>query len=90
MLSGTLFQGNDPRIVNIDGFRINAATQGHMLVVPHIDKPGIVGKVGTVVGDMAINIAGMQVGRIELGGKAIMVMMVDNTLPNNDLEQWQP
>ncbi|WP_333870811.1 phosphoglycerate dehydrogenase [Desulforamulus putei] len=87
LLAGTLFQGNDPRIVNIDGFRINAATTGHMLVVPHIDKPGIVGKVGTIVGDKNINIGGMQVGRVELGGKAIMVMMVDNIVPQDALEE---
>lgn len=88
MLSGTLFQGNEPRIVNIDGYRINAATTGHMLVVPHIDKPGIIGKVGTILGDVAINIAGMQVGRIELGGKAIMIMMVDNIIPPNALKEF--
>ncbi|MEG6513629.1 phosphoglycerate dehydrogenase [Desulforamulus ruminis] len=87
LLSGALFQGNDPRIVNIDGYRINAATSGHMLVVPHIDKPRIVGKVGTVVGDKDINIAGMQVGRIELGGKAIMVMMVDNIVPQCAMDE---
>lgn len=87
MLAGTLFQGNDMRIVNIDGFRINAATTGHMLVVPHTDKPGIVGKVGTIVGDKEINIAGMQVGRIELGGTAIMVMMVDNIVPECALDE---
>lgn len=87
ILAGTLFQGNDPRVVNIDGYRINAATTGHMLVIPHIDKPGIVGKVGTLVGDKDINIAGMQVGRIELGGKAIMVMMVDNIVPQCALDK---
>lgn len=86
-LAGTLFQGNEQRIVNIDGYRINAATEGHMLVVPHIDKPGIVGKVGTLVGDKAINIAGMQVGRVELGGKAIMVMMVDNIIHQEAMDE---
>ncbi|MDO7788820.1 phosphoglycerate dehydrogenase [Desulforamulus aquiferis] len=87
ILAGTLFQNNDSRIVNIDGYRINAATTGHMLVVPHIDKPRIVGRVGTLVGDKDINIAGMQVGRIEIGGKAIMVMMVDNIIPQCALDE---
>lgn len=87
ILAGTMFQGNDPRIINIDGYRINAAISGHMLVVPHLDKPRIVGKVGTVVGDKDINIAGMQVGRIELGGKAIMVLMVDNIVPQCALDE---
>lgn len=87
ILAGTLFQGNDSRIINIDGYRINAATTGHMLIVPHADKPGMVGKVGTIVGDKDINIAGMQVGRIEVGGKAIMIMMVDNIVPQCALDE---
>ncbi|MEG6521425.1 phosphoglycerate dehydrogenase [Desulfotomaculum sp. 1211_IL3151] len=88
MLSGTLFQGNEPGIVNIDGYRINAPTTGHMLVAPHIDKPGIIGKVGTILGNVAINIASMQVGRVELGGKAIMIMMVDNIIPPSALKEF--
>ncbi|GAB6178988.1 phosphoglycerate dehydrogenase [Desulfotomaculum defluvii] len=86
-ISGTLFQDNETKIVNIDGYHINVATSGHMLVVPHIDKPGIIGKVGTILGDIAINIAGMQVGRIELGGKAIMIMTVDNIIPTDTLKE---
>ncbi|MBO8127880.1 MAG: phosphoglycerate dehydrogenase [Peptococcaceae bacterium] len=86
-LSGTLFQGNDPRIVFIDGYRVDAVPEGHMLVVPHIDKPGIVGKVGTLIGEHNINIAAMQVGRKKIGGKAVMVLRVDNDVPEETLAE---
>ena len=87
ILSGTLFLGNDPRIVNIDGYRIDAIPQGHMLVIPHSDKPGIIGKVGTVLGEHKINIGGMQVGRLQQGGDAVMVLAVDTATCDDTLKQ---
>lgn len=86
-LSGTLFLGNDPRIVNIDGFRIDAKPEGHMLIVPHHDKPGIIGKVGTVLGEHKINIGGMQVGRQQQGGIAVMVLAVDTATCDDTLKE---
>lgn len=86
-LSGTLFLGNDPRVVSIDGYRIDAKPQGHMLVVPHTDKPGIVGKVGTILGEHNINIGGMQVGRQQQGGVAVMVMSVDTQMCKETLDK---
>lgn len=86
VLAGTLFQDHEIRVVNIDGYRVNANTTGHMLFIPHLDKPGMIGRVGTVVGDNGINIAGMQVGRKELGGIAIMLIEVDSTIPDDALK----
>lgn len=86
-LSGTLFLGNDPRVVSIDGFRIDAVPTGHMLVVPHTDKPGLVGKVGTVLGEHKINIGGMQVGRQQQGGVAVMVMSIDTAICEDTIKQ---
>lgn len=86
-LSGTLFLGNDPRVVRIDGFRIDAVPVGHMLVVPHTDKPGLVGKVGTILGEHKINIGGMQVGRQQEGGGAVMVMSIDTPTPEETLKE---
>ncbi len=86
-LSGTLFLNNDPRIINIDGYRIDAVPQGHMLVIPHIDQPGMIGKVGTILGQHNINIAGMQVGRQQQGGVAVMVLAVDTLICDDTLKE---
>lgn len=81
MVAGTLFGKEEARIVMIDGYRVDVDPQGWLLIGPHIDKPGIIGKVGTVLGDHSINIAGMQVGRTETAGTSIMVMTVDDDIP---------
>lgn len=86
-LAGTLFGPNDPRIVMIDGYRIDAIPSGHMLYVPHLDKPRIIGPVGVLIGEHNINIAGMQVGRKEIGGKAVMVLSVDAEVSQETLDE---
>lgn len=86
-VAGTLFRENDPRIVMIDGYRIDAVPSGYMLYVPHIDKPRIIGPVGTLIGEHNINIAGMQVGRKEIGGKAVMMLSVDAEVPEETLKE---
>lgn len=86
-ISGTLFGSSDPRIVMIDGYRVDAAPSGYMLYVPHFDRPRIIGPVGTLIGEHNINIAAMQVGRKEIGGKAIMVLSVDGEVPEGTLKE---
>ncbi len=81
MVAGTLFGKEEARIVMIDGYRVDVDPTGWLLIGPHIDKPGIIGKVGTILGDSGINIAGMQVGRTETAGTSIMVMTVEADLP---------
>lgn len=84
---GTLYSNNDLRIVDIDGYRIDAIPEGNMLVVPHHDKPRIIGKVGTLIGAHDINIAGMIVGRKEIGGQAVMVLAIDGEVPAPTLQE---
>ncbi|HZK18246.1 MAG TPA: phosphoglycerate dehydrogenase, partial [Clostridia bacterium] len=86
-VAGTLFNGDDLRIVEIDGYRVDAIPEGHMLVIPHYDRPKIIGKVGTLIGSHDINIAGMQVGRKKIGGKAIMLLAVDAQIPEDTLKE---
>ncbi|MDT8903550.1 phosphoglycerate dehydrogenase [Anaeroselena agilis] len=81
MVAGTLFGKEEARIVMIDGYRVDVDPSGWLLIGPHIDKPGIIGKVGTILGEHSINIAGMQVGRTETAGTSIMVMTVEADLP---------
>ncbi|MFB6310447.1 MAG: phosphoglycerate dehydrogenase [Salinirussus sp.] len=74
---GTQFAGGEPRIVRIDGFRVEAIPHGHMLVARNRDEPGVIGFVGTVLGDADINIAGMFNGREVIGGEALSVYNLD-------------
>jgi len=78
---GTLFAGDDPRIVQIDGYRVDAIPHGHMLVARNHDQPGVIGLIGTVLGDHDINIAGMFNGRETIGGEALTVYSLDNEVP---------
>ena len=87
VVAGTLFRQNEERIVEIDGFFFDVAPTGYMLVAAHHDKPGVIGKVGTILGDAGINIAFMQVGRRTAGGRAIMVLSVDSAIPDEILAQ---
>lgn len=76
-ISGTLYNRRDPRIVEIDGFSIEAIPEGVMLILENIDKPGVIGGIGTLLGDNGINIARMAFGREKPGGKAISVIGID-------------
>ena len=77
-VSGTLFAGDDPRIVKIDEFRVDAIPHGHMLITRNRDKPGVIGFIGTVLGDNDINIAGMFNARETIGGEAMTVYNLDD------------
>ncbi|MBL7117523.1 MAG: phosphoglycerate dehydrogenase [Candidatus Syntrophoarchaeum sp.] len=79
-VAGTLFGKDDPRIVNIDGFRVDASPSGYMLICSFLDKPRVIGPVCMILGDRGINIAGMQVGREKTGGEAVMVLNVDSSV----------
>ncbi len=84
-VSGTVFEGIGDRLVSIDGFRVDAVPQGYMLIIGNIDKPGMIGKVGTFLGEHNINIAAMDVGRIKIGEKAVMVLNVDGAVSDKVL-----
>ena len=75
---GTLFTNKDPRIVRINEFHVDAIPLGYMLVTSNMDKPGVVGQIGNILGKNKINIAGMTFGRQSPGGKAITVLNVDS------------
>jgi D-3-phosphoglycerate dehydrogenase len=84
-VGGTVFEKLGDRLVQIDGFRVDANPQGYMLIVNNIDKPGMIGKVGTFLGQKNINIASMDVGRIKMNEKAVMVLNVDASVPDEVL-----
>ena len=76
-LAGTLFNGTDPRLVEIKGIPIDARLGPHMLFITNQDQPGLIGSLGTTLGDAGINIATFNLGRSETGGDAIALIQVD-------------
>ena len=75
--AGTLFSKKDPRIVNIDNFKVEIVPEGELLFMYNNDKPGVIGNIGTLLGKNKINIARMHFGRETQGGKAISVVSID-------------
>ncbi|MBI5042416.1 MAG: ACT domain-containing protein, partial [Nitrospirae bacterium] len=87
IVSGTLYNKRDPRIVQIDEFPIEAVPEGYMLILYNNDKPGVIGNIGTILGKNNINIARMQFGRVTQGGKAISVVGIDSPVSPSLLEE---
>ncbi|MFZ3372819.1 MAG: NAD(P)-dependent oxidoreductase, partial [Desulfitobacteriaceae bacterium] len=84
-VAGTLFGRQEDRIVLIDQYRVDVDPKGYLLIAPHNDRPGIIGKVGNILGENEINITSMQVGRSEEEGKQLMVVGVQTDISNDVL-----
>ena len=78
-VTGTLF-GNEGRIVNINNFRVDVDPHSRILICPHINRPGVIGAIGTLLADYKINISSMQVGKTDIGGTNVMVLTLDNPI----------
>jgi len=83
----TIGKKNEPRLVKLYDFDIDMVPSEHMAFFRYVDKPGMIGKVGTVLGGRKINIASMQVGRKKAGGTAVMGINVDEPIPADVLEE---
>ncbi|SHK15635.1 phosphoglycerate dehydrogenase [Paramaledivibacter caminithermalis] len=86
-LSGNLSTKNEGRLIEILGYEVDVTPSKHMLFIQNRDIPGMVGKIGTVLGRENINIASMQVGRLEIGEKALMVLNVDNEVSMENIDK---
>ncbi|MEN9245761.1 MAG: phosphoglycerate dehydrogenase [Thermostichales cyanobacterium SRBZ-1_bins_19] len=86
-VSGALLAHSELRITSIDDFPISVAPTRYMLLTLHRDMPGIIGKIGTQLGSFNVNIASMQVGRKMVRGNAVMVISLDDPLPEGLLEE---
>ena len=86
-VAGTLFSQRDPRIVRINEFRLEAVPEGYLLIFSNQDVPGVIGRIGTLLGQNQVNIAGMQLGRERPGGRAVSVVNVDEPIPERVLAQ---
>ncbi|MDN5302577.1 MAG: D-3-phosphoglycerate dehydrogenase / 2-oxoglutarate reductase [Thermoanaerobacteraceae bacterium] len=86
-VTGTVQANADERIVAVDEYKIDLIPRGNILLTFHRDRPGIVGKVGTLLGKNDINIAYMQLGRKSYRGEALMALGVDENLPDDILSE---
>lgn len=85
--AGTLMPDRGPRIVEIDESPVDIVPEGHFLLISHTDKPGMIGKVGTILGDSDVNIASMEVARAKPRGPAMMILELDDELPTEVLRK---
>lgn len=79
-IGATVLNGYGARIVKINDYRIDVKPEKKLLYIKHQDIPGMVGRVGSLLGEYLINIGTMQVGRTSIGGEAIMVLTLDKKL----------
>ncbi len=87
VVAGALFGTKDFRIVQINDFRIEAVPNGNMLLIQNYDRPGVIGNIGTALGNKNLNIATMQFGRDRMGGSAISLLHLDSVISKELMEQ---
>jgi len=85
-VAGTLFGSSHLRLVDVDGVEMDAIPQGNLLLVKNDDTPGVVGHLGTLLGERQVNIARMTVGRKRGSGRAVMLIEVDNEVSAETLQ----
>ena len=79
-VAGTLFGGRAPRLVNVKGIDIEGEFAPHMLYITNEDKPGFIGRLGTMLGEAKVNIATFHLGRERAGAEAIALVQVDQSI----------
>lgn len=85
-LAGTMMAKKGPVLVEVDDYEIELPITDYMLLVRNDDVPGVIGRVGTAIGDLGINISDMAVGRNQ-DGHAMMGLSLDSAIDPHDLEQ---
>ncbi|MDX2212393.1 MAG: phosphoglycerate dehydrogenase [Oculatellaceae cyanobacterium bins.114] len=86
-VTGALLGDGEIRVTNINDFPINVPPSRFMLFTLHRDMPGIIGKIGSMLGSYNVNIASMQVGRKIVRGDAVMALSLDDPLPEGILAE---
>ncbi len=84
-VSGTILH-DEPHIVQLDGNWVDFIPSGYVMLTRHRDRPGMIGKVGTLLGQVDVNIASMQVARDGPRGEAIMVLTLDDPVPEDVMQ----
>ncbi len=85
-IAGVLFNGRQPRIVRIDGFVLDAVPEGLVLVVSSRDVPGVIGRIGTILGQSYVNIGEYRLGRTGPGDMAMSFVNLDTPVPEEAMQ----
>ncbi len=85
-IAATLFHDDEPRLVQIDEYRFDMRPEGAILVMSNHDRPGFIGRVGTVLGEHDINIAAWRYGRTKPYGMALSFIRVDSDVPDKVID----
>jgi D-3-phosphoglycerate dehydrogenase len=86
-VAGTIFGQKDPRVVNINNFRLELHPEGRFILIHNHDKPGAIGSIGTLLGDHKINISRMRVGQEEGGNKTMIFLRTDDPIPDEVMDK---
>lgn len=87
VIAGTLLSRKDPRIVQINDISMEIIPEGNMIFLKNLDRPGVIGNIGTLLGQNNINIGHMHLGRKEEGGLAFSVINIDSPLTDEIIEK---
>jgi D-3-phosphoglycerate dehydrogenase len=86
-VAGTIFGKKNPRVVNINNFRLELRPEGRFVLIHNHDEPGAIGSIGSLLGDNNINISRMRVGQEEGGDKTIIFLRTDDPIPNDVMDK---
>lgn len=78
LLAGVLFGGSEPRVVQVDDYRLEARPEGIVLIMQNLDVPGVIGQVGTLLASHSVNIGEWRLGRVAPGGEALSFINLDS------------
>ncbi len=87
--TATVLHGEQPRLLSFDGIDVEAPLEGNLLVCRNLDVPGVIGKIGTILGEHGVNIANFALGRERMGKKpvkALAVVQVDAPVPDKVID----
>ncbi len=86
-VAGAVLGNRALRLTRIDGYHVEAVPEGYFLMLHNRDVPGVVGAVGTMLGQAGINIGGLELGRDRVGGTALSIFEVDEPVPDSVLDK---
>jgi D-3-phosphoglycerate dehydrogenase len=86
LLSGVLFGGAEPRVVRVDGYKLEARPDGTVLILQNLDVPGVIGQIGTILAQYEVNIGEWRMGRTEPGSEALSFINLDHEPPATALD----
>ena len=86
-VAGTIFANGKPRVIQVKGINMEAELTPSMLYVTNEDRPGHIGRLGTLLGELGVNIANFNLGRADVGGDAIALISIDGELKPKHLKE---